>query len=35
MDENGYIELLKDPYSSKTLHAYAIYFDDMNSGDSI
>jgi len=33
--EDGYIELLKDPYSNNTLHAYAIYFDDMNSGDMI
>ena len=32
---DGYIELLKDPYSTSLnpIHAYAIYFDDMNSGD--
>lgn len=36
-EKDGYIELLTDPYGdgNRTLHAYAIYFDDMNSGDSI
>ena len=33
-DEDGFIELLTDPKNpEKTLHALAIYFDDMSSGD--